>query len=594
MDSKVEFKKESAKWQFYLASTMFRFHELTAIPDAKQIRLRWAGLLIAATLLGLLSTFADARHSASQQATNAAIEGTVKDAAGKPIPGASVFFQEKTQANATEARTDANGRFQFLSCRAGSYSLRVAKEGFRDLETSSFELRSGEQKRFALVLERTKGAQQNSTKPMSGALEETMEFDDKPNFVVAGVTDWSNAGLHGSDTRERTSQALAKETIALGKNSGENTSSRAPGGKVNEGTRSETERKLHEDLADNPASFEANHELGDFYFRNRRYLEAIPLLDAAYGIDPNNEENGTELALAYKSNGELTQAREQAEKMQAMAKTADAHRLVGNLDEELGDPLSAEHEYEKAVRLDPSEQNYFEWGAELLLHKADDPAVEVFAKGSAAYPHSWRMLIGLGAALYASGSYDEAARRFCEASDLNQSDETPYLLLGKIEKATVPPLPCAEGKLARFARERPDNPTANYYYAIALWKHGRAEGNAEDVQRSEALLEKAVSLSPAIGEAYLQLGILQEERGDFSRAMQSYKRAIEAKPELAEAHRRLASVYKRKGEDAKAQAEFEAYQQAEKAETAEMDEERRELRQFLVILKDSPRKTSPH
>ena len=93
-------------------------------------------------------------------------------------------------------------------------------------------------------------------------------------------------------------------------------------------------------------------------------------------------------------------------------------------------------EYEKAARMDPSEQNYFEWGTELLLHKAAEPAVEVFARGSSAHPNSARLLTGLGAALYSNGSWDEAARRLCEASDLQPADSAPYLFLGKIEKTT--------------------------------------------------------------------------------------------------------------------------------------------------------------
>jgi len=45
-----------------------------------------------------------------------------------------------------------------------------------------------------------------------------------------------------------------------------------------------------------------------------------------------------------------------------------------------------------------------------------------------------RMLAGLGAALYASGSYDEAARRLCDVSDLTPADSGPIFFLGKMEK----------------------------------------------------------------------------------------------------------------------------------------------------------------
>ena len=47
-----------------------------------------------------------------------------------------------------------------------------------------------------------------------------MEFADKPNFTVAGVTDWTAVGGHGSDATLRTSEALARETTTLKPTSG--------------------------------------------------------------------------------------------------------------------------------------------------------------------------------------------------------------------------------------------------------------------------------------------------------------------------------------------------------------------------------------
>jgi len=85
----------------------------------------------------------------------------------------------------------------------------------------------------------------------------------------------------------------------------------------------------------------------------------------------------------------------------------------------LDDSLSAVREYERAAALDSSEENYFAWGAELLSHRATSPAVEVFGRGFRLHPNSARMLAGLAAALYTSGSADEAAQRLCQASDLD-------------------------------------------------------------------------------------------------------------------------------------------------------------------------------
>src|SRR5215471_2036656 len=162
-----------------------------------------------------------------------------------------------------------------------------------------------------------------------------------------------------------------------------------------------------------------SHNPGEFCFRKGSYHEAIPPLDTAYQIDPTNHANEYDLALAYKETGDFSRAREHVQKMLMHDDNADLHRFAGDLDEAMGDSLSAVHEYEQAAHLDPSEQSYFTWGSELLLHRAVWPAAEVFKKGAEDHPQSARMLAALGAALFASALYDEAALRLCDASDLN-------------------------------------------------------------------------------------------------------------------------------------------------------------------------------
>lgn len=162
------------------------------------------------------------------------------------------------------------------------------------------------------------------------------------------------------------------------------------------------------------------------------------------------------------------------------------------------------------------------------------------------------------------------------------------MLLGKMEMAAPGPVPCAEERLARFARQQPANAQANYYYAMDLWKRARASDRPESSKRPQVLLQKAVELDPKFGEAYVQLGILYSERKQESEAIASFNKAIAVSPELADAHYRLSLVYKRVGEDEKAREEMQTYEQIEKTENAALERERHELRQFLIILKDKP------
>ena len=201
------------------------------------------------------------------------------------------------------------------------------------------------------------------------------------------------------------------------------------------------------------------------------------------------------------------------------------------------------------------------------------------------------MLAGLGVALYASGSYEEAARRLCDASDLKPADPAPYLFLAKMEKAAPAPLPCVEQKLARFVGDQPGNALALYYYAMTLCKRERGSENPAGLQKAETLLEKALAIDPKLDEAYLQLGILYSARGGLEQAIAAYKRAIETNPHLGEAHYQLGMAYKRIGEPSKAQQELQIYEQVEKTEAAAIERQRREIRQFLIVLKDQPGST---
>jgi Flp pilus assembly protein TadD len=217
----------------------------------------------------------------------------------------------------------------------------------------------------------------------------------------------------------------------------------------------------------------------------------------------------------------------------------------------------------------------------------------VFGKGVRLHPDSARMLAGLGAALYTSGSAGEAAQRLCEASDLEPANSAPYLFLGKMQEASSTPLPCTEQKLARFAQDQPENALANYYYALALWKRDRGSENSDTLGHIQALLEKSSAIDPKLDVAYLQLGNLHFARGRFQEAVAAYQKAISANPLGSEAHYRFGLTYKRIGDGVKAQGEFEQYKQLDKTEGATIERQRRELRQFLFVLKDQPATVHP-
>jgi tetratricopeptide (TPR) repeat protein len=536
------------------------------------------------------------------------VQGYVRDSSGRPVVNATVFLQpaNRTETIATQnqiTHTDSEGAFRFAALRAGAYTLRAEMNGYGEATIGPVSLAPKETTKIDLYLVSPKASQPQSAIPGKAATKkpdaQAPEFFDEPQFTVAGVTQATNSGGHGSDTVLRTTEALAKATVSLSKESA--VSSRVA-------TSAATENSLRDAVARDPENFEANRRLGKSLVDNGKASEAVPYLERAARLNPGDDDNTYELALAYADAGNPDRARTQARALlvrqdKTHQDRPELHHLLGDVEEKLGNPLEAVREYQRAAELDPSEPNLFDWGTELLTHRALEPATEVFTRGNRLFPKSVRMLVALGVTWHARGSYDQAAQCLVNASDLAPDNPTPYVFLGKMQSVETTPSEGSGERLARFAELQPDNALANYYYAVSLWKRltGSVDTERNDEHgvelstRVESLLQKAVHLDPKLGAAYLQLGILYSQRADLSRAISAYQKAIEASREevspgfdetLEETHYRLARAYLRTGDKARAQEQLQLHDQLAKKIKEDTEHERRAIQQFAISLKN--------
>jgi len=434
-------------------------------------------------------TFASAQTSSRQ----IHIRGKVTDPTGALIPNATVTLDPDSETKLPPVETNQEGIFELQADAGRRHVIRVARLGFktRNIELSA-RARWTDTLQIALEIAAVRFVD-GVTSDQPAAKAEAPQFSDSPNFTIAGVTDWSNVGLHGSDVNVKTSEALTKDAAGL-----KHSSSPALGGSE-----------------------------------------------------------------------------------------ADAHRILGDEKEENGDPVAAEHEYELAVELDPSEQNYFSWGAELLLHRAGAPAVEVLTRGVMLHSKSQRMIEALGAAFYANGQYSEAAQQMCNAAELNLDDPEPYLFLGRIEASAKDTLPCSEDALRRFVSEQPKNSDANFYYGLVLLKNARRSQREADFRRAESAFRNALASRPSFGEVYVQLGLLYNARDQKDAALREFQNAVRVAPHLSDAHYQLSLACRRAGGAAKADEEMKKYEGLHLAEEAALEKERKEMKQFVTVLRQS-------
>ncbi|HXM66443.1 MAG TPA: tetratricopeptide repeat protein [Candidatus Acidoferrum sp.] len=508
---------------------------------------------------------------------SATLRGVVLDSSGHPVAGAVVCVKSET-LRTLNAPTDAAGAYRFPALRPGDYILTAKMDGYSDATLGPVPLAQHESKTIDLTLEpakKTAAQSSSSARP---------EFSDEPNFIVAGVTDTTNLGGHGSSVFVTNREELAKATASL--------SHPAPSSAAI-ATNPAAEKALRDAVERQSTDGDANFRLGKLLVDEGKADEGLVYLERASRQKPDNYDYNYELALARAQTGEYSGARKDVQSLlNKVEKTgqdrAEPHHLMADVCEKLNHPLEAVREYQRAAELSPTEAYLFDWGAELLLHHAAEPALEVFKKGNRLFPGSARMLAGTGAAWYALGSYDQAVQSLCEASDLNPDELNPYLFLGKIQVVENAPSPAIADRLDRFVKLHPENALANYYYAVSVWKRRKSSEDAESFAKANSALEKAVQLDPTLGVAYMQLGILYSEQKDFSGAIAAYQQAIEATPDSEDAHYRLAQAYGRAGEPSKAQAELRQYEEISKQKTAEIERQRHEVQQFVYQLRDQP------
>jgi len=334
-----------------------------------------------------------------------------------------------------------------------------------------------------------------------------------------------------------------------------------------------------------PEDFDTNHNLGEFYVQSGKLGDARPFLERAQRINPSSYDNSYDLAMADYLSGQLAEARQAVQSLLEKKNTGELHNLLGQIEEKDGKFLVAVNEFEMAAHMDPSDDNLFDWGSELLLHRTYEPAIDVFTTATQRYPNSPRLMIGLGMALDLRGKYDEAVKALLTAADLDPSDARCYVFLSKAYDSSPNQAEDVIQRFRRYAELQPNNALAQYYYALSLWKGKRVGDTALDLHSVESLLQKSIALDEKLPDAHVQLGNLYADQHEYAKSIPEYLRALELNPNLSDAHYRLGTDYVHVGQKDQAQKEFDVYQKLRAQHLAEIDKERAEVQQFVYAEK---------
>jgi protein O-GlcNAc transferase len=185
-------------------------------------------------------------------------------------------------------------------------------------------------------------------------------------------------------------------------------------------------------------------------------------------------------------------------------------------------------------------------------------AVEHIARAVKTEPNNPDYLNNYGAALRANGHNDQAINCYRKALQLNPQDidlqnnlGNAYLELQRFEEAA--------GCYRRVLRALPDNADIRAALCHALQSYGFQCHDKGMYLQAEVAYEEAISLNPADGASYYNLGNAQRELGKAEAALQSYRQAQQRMPDDADVYNNLGNALRETGQLKEAIA---AYQQA--------------------------------
>jgi tetratricopeptide (TPR) repeat protein len=331
-------------------------------------------------------------------------------------------------------------------------------------------------------------------------------------------------------------------------------------------------------------SVDQNLSLGLLFLSNEQYQAAIPPLEKSLRQDESNETTTLNLALAYKGAGRSPAATELTRRALDKKPSAALYNLLAELEEASGNYVDAVDNYQKAVELEPTnEEYYFDLGMEYLSHFTFGPALDVYRVGTAKFPNSARQYLGLAFSRYAVREYSQAADAFTKALEIDP--DSPAVLkawntvLTSLSPADWEPiLP----RLNLLATAHPQSADLAFSYGAALFRSEFAKGPQGALERPQTFLEKAIKLRRDFPAAHLELAGLYAAQKHDQKAVDEYLAAIREDPKADIPHYRLGQLYRQMNKMDLATQELSQYQELSRQHQEEIKRNRSAIQQFVL------------
>lgn len=329
----------------------------------------------------------------------------------------------------------------------------------------------------------------------------------------------------------------------------------------------------------NPHVAATQQSLGRLWMEAHEPQRAADAFAAALALKPGDADLSLDLAQSLDEAGNLAKAKEALRAMPGADSSAAAQFLLGDIEEKSGAFKDAVQAYQRAAMIDPSEPNVWTVGVEFLRHWTFDGAITEFEAGVQRFPSSLRMRLGLGVAYFGNASYGKAVPIFADLLDADPHNSFYSQLLGLACTAVVPdPRPrCAS--LIAYAQSHPKDAQAAVYAATGILQ---GQASDEQIALAEKLLRGAIAADPKMPEARYQLGVLEQNRGEWAASIPNLEAAVREKPSFAVAHYRLGLAYRRAGRTKEAAEQMDLHNRYQGEQQKDLDRRLGQITLFLL------------
>ena len=497
----------------------------------------------------------------------ATIAGVVRDAHGNPLYGAQIKMV-CMEASERTARTTSgkDGAYRFVEVLPGKYQLSAELSGSSAATPAVVTISSAS---ASVVSDFTL-----SQLPQEGSATTSQA---PPKFEAAGIRGLIDPGGYSAPANAAAASGLISGIADIRR------TENGPGFLASNELPCGLEPELTKTVTENPQNADANRRLGEFYLAHGSASHAIPYLKRARQIDSNDSRTARDLSEALATSGQFDAAYELMILLPESQKDVEFHRRLARVDEGLSQFAQASEEYRIAAEKDPSDENTFGIGYELILAGRPKAAATAFNAGLMRHPSSMTLLIGTGAAEFLLGDSSAAVKLFLQAADVNPSDPRPYSFLAGAFEISGAEVEEVRASLKRHLELSPGDAEAYYFDALGFL-HGNPNGGVIDSERVEALLKQAIALDPGLAKAHFQLGTVYAHRDDYSSAAREFEATVRLAPDMQEAHYRLASAYKKTGRPEAAEREMKLFREARDSSKTQKENGGINIEQFISVV----------